>query len=423
MATTRTISVPAQQTEEEHGSSRPQPRPALALTPTLALTLALHTTQADITEKHPTMPPVYKEITYDTITGTSINENHRRILCPNCMNSGFYRIIGGVQINEDGKHTLIGPGPEGTATIELRQQGAAGQFHGQFPPKSRTGITDEEAELMLDLHITSPEAACMQHSATAVMDLQIKLARSRIRKKSPTGEEEKRKYFANTKQRFPRFDVGMTPEELETNLATATSIAADARWRWTQPLQVEVLSKELTKELRQKIKEDTNKNAWEKEDWSYEELAAAIRRHAAPKPSTMHLAKDPPITMKDVNNMNTEETSDLDEEGVQRDKPTAHNTQRFLEIIREFIRETIKQKDHEPNHKRDLLSIFEAISDHENEQGWTRALQEDEERLKRQDKKKEERKERYHFSHFLLPFLCEDNEEDDENKGDGARKL
>ena len=246
----------------------------------------------DLAEEQPIM--AYRNLTYDVVTGESIDEDFRRIMCPHCMSRGFYSLVGRVQIIEGDKNVLVGPGPGpgGAATIELREPGALGQFS----PQTRVGMPDKIAEFILDSHLTSPEAACVQPGI--IMDLHLKLARERIRKMNSNDGEEKKKYFAETSQKFPKFDVGMTPEELETSLSSAATIANDTRWRWTLPLKIEVLNKEISKELKQKIQTDTHKDAWDKEIWTYVDLVAAIRRHAVPKINPMYMARDLQVMMQ-----------------------------------------------------------------------------------------------------------------------------
>ena len=248
----------------------------------------------DLAEEQPIMAITYRNLTYDVVTGESIDEDFRRIMCPHCMERGFYSLVGRVQIIEGDKNVLVGPGPVpgGAATIALREPGALGHF----PPQTRVGMPDKIAQFILDSHLTSPEAACVQPGI--IMDLHLKLARERIRKMNSNDGEEKKKYFAETSQKFPKFDVGMTPEELETNLTSAATIANDTRWRWTLPLKIEVLNKEMSKELKQKIQTDTQKDAGDKEIWTYEDLVAAIRRHAVPKINPMYMARDFPAMMQ-----------------------------------------------------------------------------------------------------------------------------
>ena len=95
------------------------------------------------TEEEPNMPPTYRAMTYDIVTGTSIDEDYRKILCSHCMNSGFYRLSGRVQINDGDKNILVGPEAGGDPRVELIQPGNPGQFR----PENRVGMSDEVVEL------------------------------------------------------------------------------------------------------------------------------------------------------------------------------------------------------------------------------------------------------------------------------------
>ena len=79
-------------------------------------------------EEEPNMPPTYRAMTYDIVTGISIDEDYRKILCSHCMNSGFYRLSGRVQINDGDKNILVGPEAGGDVRVELREPGNPGQF-------------------------------------------------------------------------------------------------------------------------------------------------------------------------------------------------------------------------------------------------------------------------------------------------------
>ena len=119
MTNTSTTSVPAQPPEKQHMSRprphRPEKYPGLPRPLHLAVTTSdeeeeapedAPDPEADLTEEQPTMPPAYRTLTYDIVTGTGIDEDYRKILCPHCMNRGFYRLTGRVQINEGDKNIL-----------------------------------------------------------------------------------------------------------------------------------------------------------------------------------------------------------------------------------------------------------------------------------------------------------------------------
>ena len=38
------------------------------------------------------MAITYRNLTYDVVTGESIDEDFRRIMCPHCMSRGFYSL-------------------------------------------------------------------------------------------------------------------------------------------------------------------------------------------------------------------------------------------------------------------------------------------------------------------------------------------
>ena len=124
----------------------------------------------DLAEEQPIMAVTYRNLTYDVATGESIDEDFRRLMCPHCMERGFYSLVGRVQIIQGDKNVLVGPGPGagGAATIELRDPGTLGHF----PPRTRVGMTDKIAQYILDTHLTSPEAACVEPGV--IMDLSLK---------------------------------------------------------------------------------------------------------------------------------------------------------------------------------------------------------------------------------------------------------
>ena len=182
--------------------------------------------------------PTYRDMTFDIVTGNTIDMEYQKILCPHCMNREFYHIAGRVQKTNDGdKNILVGPAAGGDYVVALRTPGTPGQF----TPRNRRGISDEVAQYLLDLHLTEEGAACVIQN-DPVFVLQLKLAKDRIKKMDDMGEKGK-KYYAETGQEYPKFDVDMTPEELKANLSSALNIANDNRWKWSTELKVEILTK------------------------------------------------------------------------------------------------------------------------------------------------------------------------------------
>ena len=92
-------------------------------------------------------------------------------------------------------------------------------------------------------------------------------------------DNKDKKYYSN-KDGYMKFTTDMKARELKANLANAREAIRDERWKWTENIKLELLTKQMSDTLRLKIKTDTGKDPLDKSKWSYDDLEEAIKNHA-----------------------------------------------------------------------------------------------------------------------------------------------
>ena len=72
----------------------------------------------------------------------------------------------------------------------------------------------------------------------------------------PRDRFEHKKYY-KPKEDHPSFDTDMTIRKIRNQLARTENIKTDPRFKWTRALKVQLLTRNMSEELRNKIKMDT----------------------------------------------------------------------------------------------------------------------------------------------------------------------
>ena len=84
----------------------------------------------------------------------------------------------------------------------------------------------------------------------------------------------------------------MTARHLNNSLERANNIYRDPCWKWPNEIRLDLLTKEMSEDLRLKIRTDKKKDPLKKEDWTYDELEAAIKKHAVNPVDPVKLARE-----------------------------------------------------------------------------------------------------------------------------------
>ena len=136
-------------------------------------------------------------------------------------------------------------------------------------------MTSEMLERSVGKHLASGDAGCIDMD-----DREIREYVEEIKRKLDKDDDPNRgKMFYPAKEGYPEFTVHMKAIDSNFNLERAEAIKNYIRWKWDDLLKLELLTKQMSKELRLKIQTDKGKDPWDK-TWAYNDLVAAIKKHA-----------------------------------------------------------------------------------------------------------------------------------------------
>ena len=268
--------------------------------------------------------PVLRPIKYEDIMGNQVDLDSQYIICYECYQADKYIVQGKHRRTNDGeKPTLVGvAGTEGTNFIITKKDP---DEVGVLLPKKR-GVTRKSMEdFRLDKHIIDPDNSC------TVRDEEFEArkidARERLKKFDTKQIEDDKKKWYTYKDEYPKFSINMTAADLKRSLAKANEIYTDSRWRWTTILRLELLTKDMSNDLKLKIKTDKGIDPEKRSEWKYEDLEEAIKKHAVNTEDPMKLARNfaNDIKGKDIDDTNTRienwfEEMELASQGVKGNK-------------------------------------------------------------------------------------------------------
>ena len=92
----------------------------------------------------------------------------------------------------------------------------------------------------------------------------------------------------------------MPAGDLKQQLTKAYKIINDIRFKWTEKLKIQLLTRKMSDELRRKIKTEANNDPEDADKWTYEGLVALIEKHAVTTIDSVKLARDMSELIKDI---------------------------------------------------------------------------------------------------------------------------
>ena len=245
-------------------------------------------------ESEPVIPeiednmPDTRAIKFEDLTGREVSIEEQFILCLGCHTKKRYTIKGKLEKVEGEKPkfvadglTLFGVTVDPTIAI------------GVFQPMKRNGLDKDIEKWLLDTHITDPVNSCLE-AGNMLTTMVIRKAKADIEKynKSMDGDDDRNKRFYAVKDGYIKFTTNMKAREIKTKLANARATISDGRWRWTDSMKLEMLTKEMSNDLRLKIQSDTGKDPQDNTTWSYDELEKAIQKQAVTPVDQAKLARE-----------------------------------------------------------------------------------------------------------------------------------
>ena len=198
--------------------------------------------------------------TYDDLTGTEIGTEFQRILCFHCWDMRFYHCDAHIKrIFNGGKPSLVGQNGEQTFIIKIRELDDSENGErapGKLPPKLRKRLDKELEENYIDKHLVHEDNLCLANEEQR--DEIIANANARIKRKENKLNVDKKYYrpgLEGTEEEHPKFDVNMPAGDLKQQLTKAAEIKNDTRFKWTEKLKIQLLTRKMSDELKRRIRD------------------------------------------------------------------------------------------------------------------------------------------------------------------------